>query len=114
MLPKVPRTSTSCWPRRAPYELNSSGPTPCAWSHWPAGDHGAIDPAGEMWSVVTESPSTASTRAPTMSPTGAGSRVMPSKNGGLAMYVDSSCQAYRSPDGIGRARQRSSPSKTVA
>ena len=29
-------------------------------------------PAGEMWSVVTESPSTASTRAPQMSVTGAG------------------------------------------
>ena len=28
---------------------------------------GGIDPAGEMWSVVTESPSTASTRAPVMS-----------------------------------------------
>ncbi len=33
---------------------------------------GRIDPAGEMWSVVTLSPSTASTRAPTTSATGAG------------------------------------------
>ena len=64
MLPNVPRIITSWWPRRAPYELNSSGATPCSWSHWPAGDHGAIEPAGEMWSVVTESPRTASTRAP--------------------------------------------------
>ena len=38
MLANVPRIITSWWPRRAPYELNSSGPTPCAWSHWPAGD----------------------------------------------------------------------------
>ena len=44
-----------------------------------------MEPAGEMWSVVTESPSTASTRAPVMSVTGAGSAVSPSKNGGRAM-----------------------------
>ena len=85
MLANVPRIITSWWPRRAPYELNSSGPTPCAWSHWPAGDAGAIEPAGEMWSVVTESPRTARTRAPSMSPTGAASSVSPSKNGGFAM-----------------------------
>ena len=41
-----------------------------------------IAPAGEMWSVVTESPSLASTRAPWMSLTGAGSSGMPSKYGG--------------------------------
>ena len=48
-------------------ELNSSGVTPCSCSHWPAGLQAGIEPAGEMWSVVTESPSTASTRAPSMS-----------------------------------------------
>jgi hypothetical protein len=48
MLPNVPRIITSWWPRREPYELNSSGATPRACSHWPAGDAGAIDPAGEM------------------------------------------------------------------
>jgi hypothetical protein len=36
-----------------------------------------------MWSVVTESPSTASTLAPVMSVSGAGSRCIPSKYGGL-------------------------------
>jgi len=41
-----------------------------------------IDPAGEMWSVVTESPSIASTRAPAMSVIGAGSAGIPSKYGG--------------------------------
>ncbi len=46
-------------------------------------------PAGEMWSVVTESPTTASTRAPTMSLTAAGSADRPSKNGGRATYVES-------------------------
>jgi hypothetical protein len=38
-----------------------------------------------MWSVVTLSPSIASTRAPTMSASGAGSIVMCSKNGGCRM-----------------------------
>ena len=46
---------------------------------------GAIEPAGEMWSVVTESPRTARTRASVMSPTAPGSNPRPSKNGGLAM-----------------------------
>ena len=46
MLPNVPRISTSWLPRRAPYELNSTGVTPCSWSHWPAGLHAGIDPAG--------------------------------------------------------------------
>ena len=40
-------------------------------------------PAGLMWSVVTESPSFSSTRAPSMSVTGSGSAGMPSKYGGL-------------------------------
>lgn len=40
-------------------------------------------PAGEMWSVVTESPSLASTRAPCTSRTGAGTLLIPSKYGGL-------------------------------
>ena len=48
-----------------------------------AGVPGLIAPAGEMWSVVTESPSSASTRAPEMSVTGSGSPFMPSKYGGL-------------------------------
>ena len=39
-------------------------------------------PAGEMWSVVTESPSLASTRAPEKSATTPGSIVRPSKYGG--------------------------------
>ena len=114
MLPNVPRIITSWWPRRAPYWLNSTGETPCSWSHVPAGDQAAIEPAGLMWSVVTESPSTASARAPTMSVSGTGSVVSPSKNGGLAMYVDASSQAYRSPSGIGSERHCSSPSNTTA
>jgi hypothetical protein len=42
-----------------------------------------IEPAGLMWSVVTESPSSASTLAPVMSVTGWGSAGMPSKYGAL-------------------------------
>ena len=49
-------------------------------------------PAGEMWSVVTLSPSTASTRAPLMSLTAPGVLVMPSKYGGSLMYVDAESQ----------------------
>ena len=42
-----------------------------------------MEPAGEMWSVVTLSPSTASTRAPSMSVTGAGLGRHPLEVGGL-------------------------------
>ena len=57
--------------------------TPCSARYRPAGLSALIEPAGQMWSVVTESPSLASTRAPSMSVTGCGSRGMPSKYGGL-------------------------------
>ena len=93
MLANVPRIITSWLPRRAPYELKSSGATPCATRYCPAGLSALIDPAGEMWSVVIESPSSASTRAPRMSASASGSRVMPSKNGGALMYVDAASHA---------------------
>ena len=38
--------------------------TPCSMSHFPAGLDAGMLPAGEMWSVVIESPSSASARAP--------------------------------------------------
>ena len=59
-----------------------------ASSHLPAGEFSLIEPAGEMWSVVTESPKMPSARAPRMSPVAAGVIEKPSKKGGLAMYVD--------------------------
>ena len=72
-----------------------------------------MEPAGEMWSVVTESPSTASTRAPWMSASAPGAFGMASKNGGFRTYVDVSSQtvrpALRAP---ASACQRASPSKT--
>ena len=52
---------------------------PCSAKYLPAGESALIFPAGEMWSVVTESPRTASTRAPEMSVTGVGFFGMPSK-----------------------------------
>src|SRR4051812_50067927 len=82
MFAKVPRIITSWLPRRAPYELNSRTSTPCSSRYSPAGPSFLIEPAGEMWSVVTLSPSLASTRAPSMSETGSGSSGMPSKYGG--------------------------------
>ena len=89
MFANVPRIITSWCPRRAPYELNSLVGTPCAISHFPAGLAAGIEPAGEMWSVVIESPSIASTRAPRTGATGFTSAVIPSKNGGFATYVES-------------------------
>ncbi len=47
-----------------------------------------IEPAGLMWSVVTESPKIPSARAPLMSPLLPVVILKPSKNGGFAMYVD--------------------------
>ncbi len=51
----------------------------------PAGEVGLIEPAGLMWSVVTESPKTPSARAPLMSPVALAVMLKPSKNGGFAM-----------------------------
>ena len=78
-LAKVPRIITSWLPRREPYELKSRTSTPFSISQRPAGLSFLIAPAGEMWSVVTESPSTASTRAAVTGFTGSGSAFIPSK-----------------------------------
>ena len=63
--------------------LKSRCSTPFSISQRPAGLSLRIAPAGEMWSVVTLSLSTASARAPEIGSTGAGSASMPSKYGGL-------------------------------
>jgi hypothetical protein len=62
--------------------------------------------------VVTESPSTASTRAPSTSVKGSGERGRPSKYGGRRTYVESPSQANRSPVGTASEFQRSSPANT--
>ena len=82
MLPKVPRIITSWLPRRLPNELKSLGSTPLLMRYSPAGELTGMTPAGEIWSVVTESPSTASARASMMSVTPGASGVRPSKKGG--------------------------------
>ncbi len=83
MLPNVPRTITRSFPRRDPKLLKSRISTLFSCKYFPAGPSDAIAPAGEMWSVVTESLSSANTRAPLM---GATSGTVPSltlsKNGG--------------------------------
>lgn len=54
--PKVPLAITRSFPLLAPYELNSFSSTPLEINHLAAAEVLAIFPAGEMWSVVTESP----------------------------------------------------------
>ena len=78
----------------------------------PAGESFLIAPAGLMWSVVTESPSLSSTRAPSMSATGSGSSGMPSKYGGFRTYVDSGSHSNVLPSGVGSDCHASSPAKT--
>jgi hypothetical protein len=101
-------------PRREPYELNSDTGTPCSISHFPAGEVGAMLPAGEMWSVVIESPYMPRTRAPVIGRTPGGSIVIPVKYGGFCTYVDFASQAKRSPVGTSSERHCSFPSKTFA
>ena len=72
----------------------------------------AMEPAGEMWSVVTESPSRARQRASSMSGGSDASRDMPAKKVGCRTYVETSSQAKRSPVGMSSAFQRSSPAYT--
>src|SRR3954463_9279297 len=85
---------------------------PWAINHLPAGLDAGIDPAGEMWSVVIESPNMLSARAPVIGRIPGGVSVIPSKKGGFLTYVESTSHAYRSPSGTGRLRQLSSPWKT--
>src|SRR5437764_3517557 len=80
-------------------------------SHRPAGESFLMDPAGEMWSVVMESPTFTSTRAPSTSPGSPGSGPRSRKNGGSWTYVDSGSHSNIAPDGASSFRQWSSPSK---
>ena len=79
----------------------------------PPGCPGAMEPAGEMWSVVTESPRTARTRAPRMSPGGAGSVVEALEEGRLLHVggvgvprVRAPPRAPPSPPGLGPLQRR--------
>ena len=84
-LAKVPRIITSWLPRRAPKVLNSHGLTPTSCRNRPAEPSRGMAPAGEMWSVVVVSPSTASTRARSTSAKGSASVLIPWKKGGRRM-----------------------------
>ena len=55
-LAKVPLTIISSFPLLAPYELKSYCWTPFCNKYLPAGEFLPIFPAGEIWSVVIESP----------------------------------------------------------
>ena len=69
-------------------ELNIETGTPCCCRYEPAGPSFLMLPAGEMWSVVIESPNSAMMRAP-CTDTGRCASVCssakPSKNGGSVM-----------------------------
>ena len=56
---------------------------PLSIKYLPAGEAFAMLPAGEMWSVVTESPNTAIARAPRTSASGAGCAPIASKKDGF-------------------------------
>src|ERR1700743_789593 len=86
---------------------------PCSSRYCAAGVPGLMRLGGERWSVVTESPSSASTRAPLMSATGSGSAGMPSKYGGLRTYVESSAHSKVFSLGGGGVRHPLSPLKTA-
>src|SRR6266567_1389170 len=68
-------------------------------------------PAGEMWSVVTESPRMHSTRAPSTSVSAAGLAWKPSKYGGSFTYVEPESHWKIGPVGADIVFQCSSPSK---
>src|SRR5699024_10142288 len=114
MFANVPRTITSWLPRREPYELKSRGDTPCSINHLPAGVSLPIAPAGEMWSVVTESPN-----LPRTLKLDSGSIVPASldrfwKNEGFWIYVDASSKSYSGASVTSILFQVSFESKTVS
>ena len=53
------------------------------------------EPAGEIWSVVIESPSLSKTLALSILEIGSGVLDKPEKKLGRRIYVESSCQGYR-------------------
>ena len=103
---KVPRIIISWLPRLEPYELKSARSIPCSARYLPAGESALMFPAGEIWSVVTESPKIASTRAPEISTTGVGCLGIPSKYGGLRTYVDLASHSKILPVGVASDFQR--------
>src|SRR5437879_12832009 len=79
--------------------------------YFPAGLSAGIAPAGEMWSVVTESPSTTRVRASSMSVRCFGREEKLSKYGGSLTYVELLSHWKIGPVGAVICFQCSSPSK---
>ena len=69
--------------------------TPRSVNHFPAGPLAGNEPAGEMWSVVIESPSFSKTLAFSILLIGFGVSDKSVKNVGSRMYVDSSSHGYK-------------------
>ena len=65
--------------------MKSAIATPFSCRYLPAGESGLIEPAGEMWSVVVESPTITRHRASLIAAIGGGSTGMSTKNGGSWM-----------------------------
>ena len=72
-------------PRLLPNELKFLTSTPLSTSHCPAGPLLGNEPAGDIWSVVIESPSLSKTLAWLISVIGLGSGLSPEKNEGSLM-----------------------------
>src|SRR2546423_520919 len=89
------------------------GPTPFSMRNRPAGESFLIEPAGEMWSVVTESPTMTSTRAPLIAAMGLGVRDRFTKKEGSWMYVLFASQLNNSPPLTGIAFHCSLPLATL-
>ena len=116
MLAKVPRIITSWLPRREPYELKSRARRRAPRGSAPAGESSLIEPAGEMWSVVTLSPSFASTLAPSMSVSGARLGAHPLEVRRQAhvgrVVLPREAVAGRAPRGRSSARRRRRPRRS--
>src|SRR5665213_1883604 len=104
-LAKVPRVITSWSPRRAPYVLKSRISTPCSRRYTAAGDCGEIVPAGEMWSVVMESPSSARTRAFSIAAGAVATSSACAKNEGSRTYVEPGSHSNIAPVGAATAQR---------
>lgn len=83
ILAKVPLAMIKSLPLLDPYELKSFLSMPLSFKNLPAGELTEIFPAGEIWSVVIESPNTARIFAFSIGFNFYTSLPDPSKKGGL-------------------------------
>jgi len=88
VLAKVPLAITSSLPLLAPYVLKSFGSIPFPYKYLPAGEFFEILPAGEIWSVVIESPKFNKQYPFAISGIDLGAISVYLKNGGSWIYVE--------------------------